>query len=84
MNVIEELFACGATLKKRAKMNPQRIMFIVVMLIAMLMSLNLGVLAFGGQQCSHKGDGDINCSDTMEELEKFSDAFADATEEGKW
>ena len=65
-------------------MNPQRIMLMIAMLFAILMFLNMGVIAIGGQNCGHTGNGDINCSDTMEELEKFSDAFADATEEGKW
>ena len=68
-------------------MNPQRIMLnAVMMLFAMLMFVNLGLLAGGGQTCEHAGVGNIGCEngDAMAEIEKFSDAISDATEDGKW
>ena len=68
-------------------MNPQRIMLKMVMvLIAIMMFVNLGVLATRGP-CFGPPDSP-NCSyghmDAMEELEELSSALADATEEEKW
>jgi len=65
-------------------MNPQRIMLNMVMLVfAILMFMNLGVLARGGS-CNGDPYCELHVGDPAEEFEKFSDISANAPEEGKW
>ena len=68
-------------------MQLQRLMWNMAMLFfVILIIVNAGVHAGGGQECLHGGSGNINCGngdEANEELAPLSDAL-DNVAEGKW